>query len=196
MNDDGDKYRGQEITIMKIKKDLKMGALAVFLTLALVLVSGTSAYAQTVPLEELDAYIEKAMDEWEVPGLAIAIVENDTVVFARGYGVREISDPTPVDEHTVFAIGSATKSFTSASVAMLVDEGKLEWDGPVTNYLPGFQMFDSWVTRQITVRDLLTHDKRAGENSLPLCPLRSRRNPVPRSLYRAELEFSFPLRLQ
>lgn len=132
--------------------------LAVFLTLALVLVSGTSAYAQAVALEELDAYIEKAMDEWEVPGLAIAIVENDTVVFAKGYGVREIGDPTPVDEHTVFAIASATKAFTSASVAMLVDEGKLEWDGPVTNYLPGFQMFDSWVTRQITVRDLLVHD--------------------------------------
>lgn len=97
------------------------------------------------------------MREWEVPGLAIAVVKDDAVVFARGYGVREMGRPERVDENTVFAIASITKSFTSASVGMLVDEGKVRWDDPVTQHLPSFQLGDPWVTREFTVRDLLSH---------------------------------------
>jgi len=126
------------------------------LALALV-VRAPMARAQEAPPKEFDDYINKAIKEWEVPGLAIAIVKNDKVVFAKGYGVRKLGDPTPVDEKTMFAIGSASKAFTAAAVAMLVDEGKLKWDDPVTKNLPGFQLFDPYATREMTVRDLLCH---------------------------------------
>ena len=128
------------------------------LCVALLLV-GTAppAGAQRAPLRGLDAYVEAAMREWEVPGLAIAVVKDDSVVFARGYGVRELGEPERVDAHTVFAIASITKSFTAASVGMLVDEGKVRWDDPVTEHLPGFALGDAWVTSHFTVRDLLSH---------------------------------------
>jgi CubicO group peptidase (beta-lactamase class C family) len=115
------------------------------------------AVAQNGSLAGFDDYVNKAIKEWEVPGVAIAIVKNDQVVLAKGYGVRKLGEPTPVDERTLFAIGSSSKAFTAAAVALLVDEGKLKWDDPVTKYLPGFQMYDPYVTRELTVRDLLTH---------------------------------------
>ena len=109
------------------------------------------------PLAGLDAYVEHAMHDGGVPGLAIAIVKNDSVVFAKGYGLREMGKPDRVDPHTLFAIGSNTKAFTAAVVGTLVDEGKMRWDAPATTYLPGFQLYDPWVTREITIRDLLSH---------------------------------------
>ncbi|HLF82769.1 MAG TPA: serine hydrolase [Blastocatellia bacterium] len=114
-------------------------------------------YAQEAPSKDFDEYVNRALKDWDVPGLAIAIVKNDQIVFARGYGVRKLGDPTPVDEKTLFAIGSSSKAFTSASIGMLVDESKLKWDDPATKYLPGFQLFDPYVTRELTVRDLLCH---------------------------------------
>ncbi len=92
-----------------------------------------------------------------MPGVAIAIVKDDRVVFAKGFGVRELDKPAPVDENTLFAIGSSSKAFTATSVAMLVDQGKLKWDDPATKYLPGFQLFDPYSTRELTVGDLLSH---------------------------------------
>ena len=116
-----------------------------------------AAQGQRGPLTGLDGYIESAIAAWGVPGLAISIVKNDSVIFARGYGHRQIGRPDPVDERTVFAIGSASKAFTTASLAMLVDEGTVRWDDKVTTHLHGFQLFDPYVTREMTVRDLLTH---------------------------------------
>src|SRR4029453_9928320 len=98
-----------------------------------------------------------AMKDWSVPGVAIAVIKDDRIVLAKGYGVREIGKPEPVDEHTLFAIGSSSKAFTAAAIAMLVDDGKLKWDDPVTKYLPNFQLFDPYTTRELTVSDLLTH---------------------------------------
>lgn len=121
------------------------------------LVPTSPALAQEAPLKEFDEYVNKALKEWDVPGVAIAVVKNDKVVLARGYGVRKLGDPTPVDEKTLFAIGSSSKAFTAAAIAMLVDEGKLKWDDPATKYLPGFQLYDPYVTREMTVRDLLCH---------------------------------------
>lgn len=115
------------------------------------------AHGQDAPLQGFDDYVNKALREWEVPGLAIAIVKDDRIVLAKGYGVRKLGDPTPVTERTVFAIGSSSKAFTAAAIAMLVDEGKLKWDDPVTKYLPDFQLYDPYVTRELTVRDLLSH---------------------------------------
>ncbi len=129
------------------------------LSLALLLVLAPAARAQAPDprLAGLDAYIENAMKQWEVPGLALAIVKNDSVVYLKGYGVRELGKPEPVTPHTLFAIGSTSKAFTAALMAMLVDSGKVKWDDPVTKHLPWFQVYDPYVTRELTVRDLLTH---------------------------------------
>jgi CubicO group peptidase (beta-lactamase class C family) len=108
-------------------------------------------------LQGLDAYIDKIMADWHVPGLALAIVKDDQVVLSKGYGVIETGKPARVDDKTLFAVGSTTKAFTAAAVAMLVDQKKMGWDDPVTQYLKDFQMYDPWVTRHLTVRDTLTH---------------------------------------
>ncbi|MFQ5771580.1 MAG: serine hydrolase [bacterium] len=114
-------------------------------------------YAQENPLKGLDSYVEKARHDWQVPGLAIGIVHNGSLIFARGYGVRELGKPDKVDEHTLFAVASNTKAFTVALLGMLVDEGKLNWDDHVTDYLTDFQMYDPYVTRVMIIKDLLTH---------------------------------------
>ncbi|MGH9898304.1 MAG: serine hydrolase [Pyrinomonadaceae bacterium] len=137
-----------------MKSRAKFWLLAVFFA---ALASLPVSYAQESPLNGFDDYVRKAMKEWEVPGLAIAVVKDDKVVFSKTYGVRKLGDPTPVDERTMFAIASCTKAFTAAALAMLVDEGKLKWDDPVIKHMPDFQLYDPWMTREITVRDLLTH---------------------------------------
>ena len=125
-----------------------------------VVLAASPLQAQPAPLRGLDAYVEQAMKAWEVPGLALAVVRGDSVIYARGYGVADLVTGTPVDENTLFAIASTSKAFTAAALGLLVDEGKLSWDDPVTKHLPGFQLADPWITANLTVRDLLTH--RAG----------------------------------
>lgn len=134
--------------------------LALLAASALCLLPATPLHAQSDPLRGFDAYVQKAVRDWDATGLAIAVVKDGKLVFAKGYGVRDLDAGGAVDEHTRFAIGSTTKAMTAAALGMLVDEGKLSWDDPVTKYLPWFQLQDPWVTREITVRDLLTH--RAG----------------------------------
>jgi CubicO group peptidase (beta-lactamase class C family) len=121
-----------------------------------------SALAQKArdPALEFDGYVTQAVKDWKAVGLAVTVVKDGKVVFAKGYGVRELGKPEPVDTNTLFAIGSTTKAITSAAVGMLVDDGKVNWDDPVTKYLPWFQLKDPFLTREVTVRDLLTH--RAG----------------------------------
>jgi CubicO group peptidase (beta-lactamase class C family) len=116
-----------------------------------------------------------------VPGMAIAIVEQGKVTLARGFGVRQLDAPALVDGDTLFSIGSTTKGMTVAALATLVDAGKIGWDDKVIDHLPGFQMFDPWVTREITIRDLLVHRSGLGPGGGDLLF-------VPRStLSRAEL---------
>ncbi len=110
------------------------------------------------PHPELDAKkIDIALASFATPGLAVSVVKNDTLILAQGYGLRALDRPTPVDEHTLFSIGSISKSFTATGLALLVDEGKLAWDDPVLKHLPDFQLFDPYATREIMIRDLLTH---------------------------------------
>ena len=117
--------------------------------------------AQTDPkVAGFDAYAAKAAKDWGAVGLAVAVVKDGKTVFAKGYGVRELGKPDPANENTLFSIGSTTKAMTAAAIGMLVDEGRVRWDDPVTKHLPWFQLSDPYVTREITVRDLLTH--RAG----------------------------------
>jgi CubicO group peptidase (beta-lactamase class C family) len=131
--------------------------LAPLLLALLVFSQPTPAQTLEGRLKEIDEYAAKAGQEWKVPGFSVAIVKDDRVVFVRGYGVRELGKPEPVDKDTLFAVASNTKAFTSAALATLVDEGKVKWDDPVTKYLPYFQLYDPYVTRELTVRDLLSH---------------------------------------
>jgi CubicO group peptidase (beta-lactamase class C family) len=117
----------------------------------------TSATAQQRPLDGFDAYVARAMTDWRVPGLAIVVVKDDSVVFIKGYGVRELGKPDPVTVHTRFGNMSTTKAFTAMLVAMLADSGRLALDDPVQKYEPQVQFADPYVTREVTVRDLLTH---------------------------------------
>src|SRR5215475_3225441 len=123
----------------------------------LILSAGARVLAQTEPPPDLDAYVARALKEFEVPGLAVAIVKDGKVAITKGYGVRKLGEPAPVDEQTLFGVASNTKAFTAAALAILVDEGKISWDDPVTKHLPGFQLYDPYVTREMTIRDLLTH---------------------------------------
>lgn len=117
---------------------------------------GSSALAQA-DLKKLDAYYSKALKDWGVPGMSIAIVKDGKVVFSKGYGVKEIGKNEAPDGNTLYAIASNTKAFTSAAIAQLVDAGKLSWDDKVKKYLPYFALYDPWVSEQTTIRDLLCH---------------------------------------
>jgi CubicO group peptidase (beta-lactamase class C family) len=119
--------------------------------------SSRPSTAAVVDLAAFDAYVSRAARDWQVPGLAIAIVKDDSLVFARGYGVQELGKAARATEHTRFAIGSTTKAMTTALLAMLVDEGKLKWDDRVIDYLPDLRLQDPYATRELTIRDLLTH---------------------------------------
>ena len=123
----------------------------------LLTLSIVAAAAPAAPPPDLDPWVARAMRTFEVPGLALAIVKDDQVVLAKGYGVRKLGEPTAVDARTLFGIASNTKAFTATALGLLVEEGKLEWDAPVIRYLPAFAMWDPFVTREITVRDLLVH---------------------------------------
>jgi CubicO group peptidase (beta-lactamase class C family) len=133
------------------------GARNVTTALLLLVAAASAAAAQPAQLRGFDDYVERALRDWNVPGVAVAVVRGDSVVFARGYGVREIGRPERVDAQTIFAIGSSTKALTAALVAMLVDEGHVQWSDPAAQHLPGFALFDPYATRELTVRDLLIH---------------------------------------
>jgi CubicO group peptidase (beta-lactamase class C family) len=108
-------------------------------------------------LEGFDEFVSSAMKSWNVPGLAVAIVRDGTVVLAKGYGLRNVRSNLPVTADTVFAIGSSTKAFTTMAMGILVEEGKLDWDEPVTKYLPRFALMDTFAGERMTPRDLVTH---------------------------------------
>ena len=116
-----------------------------------------AAVCQTAPPADLDAWVARSMQVFEVPGISVAIVKDGKVLVTKGYGVRKLGEATAVDENTLFGIGSNTKAFTTACLAMLVDEGKIAWDDRVYQRLPEFQMYDPYVSHEMTIRDLLTH---------------------------------------
>ena len=106
-------------------------------------------------LADFEEYARKAMDDWGIPGMAVAIVQNDSVIYAKGFGVKVKGGSDPVTPNTIFQIGSTTKAFTAALVAMLVDEDKLKWKDRVIDYVSDFRMYDPWVTREFMIEDLL-----------------------------------------
>ena len=131
------------------------------------------------PPADFDARVESLRAKIGVPGLAIAIVENGEATLARGYGVSKFGASDRVDADTIFPTGSTGKAFTVAALATLVDAGKIGWDDKVTDRLPGFQMYDPWVTREMTIRDLLVHRSGLGlgAGDLMMVPRGSSRAP-------------------
>jgi CubicO group peptidase (beta-lactamase class C family) len=117
----------------------------------------TAQAPATAPPRDLDAYVARVLKTFDVPGASIAIVKDGSAVLMKGFGVKKVGEGALVDERTRFAIGSNTKVFTAAALGLLVEEGKLAWDAPVVRYLPAFQMWDPYVTRELTIRDLLVH---------------------------------------
>ncbi|MEI7847679.1 MAG: serine hydrolase [Chloroflexota bacterium] len=106
---------------------------------------------------EIENTVKAVMQTWKIPGLALVIVKDDQILMAKGFGIRKIGEPDKVDTHTLFGIGSNTKAFTATAIGLLVQDGKIGWDDPVTKYIPFFRLQDENATRLITIRDLLCH---------------------------------------
>lgn len=110
-----------------------------------------------VDLKQLDRYYEEMVEDWDIPSVAIGIVKDGELVFTGNYGTLEEGKEGGPDKHTLYAIASNTKAFTSALIGMLVQEGKLDWNDKVKKYLPYFELYDQWVSNEVTIRDLLSH---------------------------------------
>lgn len=138
----------------------RRGALTGAAALAGAAAFGTAAQAASPAgpsVAEIETLVRRAMQAFDVPGCAVAVVTERQTVLAQGYGVRELGAPQRVDAATVFPIASCTKAFTGAALALLVEEKKIGWEDPVIDHLPAFRMWDAYVTREMTVRDLLVH---------------------------------------
>lgn len=153
------------------------GGWGVALLAALLLPAASQLHAQATPLQGLDDFIEAGMAEWGIPGMAVAVVHRDQVIHSQGYGVLRLGEERAVDQHTLFGIASVSKAFTAAALGILVDEGRLDWDDPVTRHLPDFRLYDPYVTETVTVRDLLAHRVGVGRmtgNRIQWLPARER----------------------
>ncbi|MCB0493522.1 MAG: serine hydrolase [Cyclobacteriaceae bacterium] len=118
--------------------------------------------ALTKQLKEFDTYVENSRKQWDAVGLAITVVKDNEVIFKKAYGVQELNTNQAVDNNTLFACASTTKLMTATCMGMLVDEGKINWDDPVIQYLPEFQLYDPYVTRELRIRDLFLHNSGVG----------------------------------
>ena len=125
------------------------------------LILSQNSFAQTIDvskkLKGFDQTIEKILKDWNVPGCGIGIVVKDKLVFARGYGYRDLEKKLPVTPNTLFQIASNTKLFTATAVGFLVEEGKLDWDKPIKNYVPQIQFYNDELNANVTIRDMLSH---------------------------------------
>jgi CubicO group peptidase (beta-lactamase class C family) len=128
----------------------------ILLTIIVFFFCSCSSDNQNIFFQELDLVINRTMQENKLPGLAIAIVKGDSVIFAKGYGVRKLGESTPVDEHTLFQAASVTKSFTATLLGIFVDRGKIKWTDPVLNHIPGFETSEPFVTQTMTIQDLVS----------------------------------------
>jgi CubicO group peptidase (beta-lactamase class C family) len=139
--------------------------IALLLLVRLVPAQSSSAVSK-VDVSKVDALADAALRAWNAPGIAVAIVRDNQVLLAKGYGVKERGKPDPVTPRTVFAIGSATKAFTTAAMAMLVDEGKMSWDDPVRKHVDFFRLSDPLASEQVTLRDLASHRTGLSRNDM------------------------------
>jgi CubicO group peptidase (beta-lactamase class C family) len=135
----------------------------VFILLVFAMATPLLSAAQTSKqLTEFDRFVKKGMKDWDIPGLAVVVVKNNKIIYEAGLGVKELGKPDLVDTQTIFACASTTKAMTAACIGMLVDEGKLKWNDKVVRHLPEFRLYDPYITSEITIRDLLTHNTGVG----------------------------------
>ena len=127
-----------------------------FLT-TLVLLLVISVYSQPITSPQIDSLVNLTMKVFNVPGIAVAVVKDDMVIHLKGYGVSSIATGKKMDENTLFGIASNSKAFTSAALGILVDEGKLTWNTKVIDIIPEFRLYNSYVTEDFNIKDLLTH---------------------------------------
>jgi len=132
-------------------RNFRSSCIAMILILLLVPVSGQLTSA------EIDRLVDDAMEKFTVAGVAVGVVKDGVIVHSKGYGVKSVDTGEKVDEHTSFAIASNTKAFTTAALAILVEEGRLSWQDRVIDYIPEFRMYNDYVTRNFNIQDLLTH---------------------------------------
>ena len=116
-----------------------------------------SSKAQTITSPEIDALVERTLKTFDVPGIAVAVIKDDKVIHAKGYGVRSLKTQQKVDENTLFGVASNSKAYTAAALGILVDEKKIKWDTKVTDIIPEFKLYNPFVTEEFTIRDLLSH---------------------------------------
>ncbi len=126
-------------------------------TLVALFSTAHAAEVQPITPDEIDTLVQKSIKAFKVPGIAVAVVKDDKVIYAKGFGVRSLNTHQKVDDHTLFGIASNSKAFTTAALAILVDEKKISWDDRVTDIIPEFKMYNPYVTGEFTIRDLLTH---------------------------------------
>lgn len=143
-------------------KKIKISILVLIINFCIHPLAGAQSKLLNKQIKEFDAYVEKSRKEWGAVGLAIAVVKDNEVIFKKGYGERELNTSVAVDDNTLFSCASTTKAMTATCLGILVDEGKLEWSDPVIKYLPEFQLYDPYVTRELRIRDLLIHDSGVG----------------------------------
>lgn len=146
------KYLSEKYEIM-IRFDLKRNLISftIFFSTFFVLV------AQNPLPQNFDTWVESARVDWRIPGLAIGIVKDGKVVYAKGFGEKQLESGTKVDANTIFSIASVSKNITAAALGILVDEGKIDWDDKIKKHIPWFELKDPWVSQEITIRDALTH---------------------------------------
>lgn len=122
--------------------------------------------AQTIPSQPIDALVKDALEQWRVPGLALAIVHEDRPVYLKGHGAKRLGHAAAVTPDTVFPLASCTKPFTSLAVALMIEDGKMAWDDPVRKHVPFFRLADPLADAQVTIRDLLCHRTGVGSHDL------------------------------
>lgn len=126
-------------------------------SLVLMLTVCIAAWSQPLKSDDIDRLVNKTLETFNVPGIAVAVIKDDMIVHLKGYGVSSITTGMKTDENTLFAIASNSKAFTSAALGILVDEGKLTWETKVTDIIPEFRLYNSYVTEDFNIKDLLSH---------------------------------------
>src|SRR5690554_7896372 len=117
----------------------------------------SSLFAQESLPENFDEWVETSRQDWKIPGMAVGIVKDGEVIYAKGFGEKQLGGGEAVDANTIFSIASVSKNITAAALGILVDEGKIDWDDKITKHIPWFQLKETWVTSELTIRDALTH---------------------------------------
>src|SRR5215471_1573098 len=151
---------------MSIQRASKLSIFSLSLAISLLMsISGVTVpvHAQengadiTTKLGDFDAFMEKTLKDWNGPGIGVGIVVNDKLVFAKGYGYRDVEKKLPITSRTLFPIASNTKLFTAVAAGFLVEQGKLTWDRPIRESVPTIRFYDSFLNNTVTLRDMLAH---------------------------------------